>query len=120
LKSKSGNSVTLSSTEAEYYADSETAKELQFIHHLVSSMEKTLKLPIILNMDNTGAIYLANNYSTGPRTKHVDIHTHYVIELIINGILKIEFVKSEDNDAGIFPKNVSEELFEKHTSKFID
>jgi hypothetical protein len=60
-------------------------------------------------MDNTGAIYLANNYATGPRTKHIDIRTHYVRELIINGILKIEFVKSEDNDADIFTKNVSEE-----------
>jgi hypothetical protein len=75
-KSKSGNSVTLSSTEAEYYAGSETAKELQFIHHLVSSMQNTFKLPIILNMENTGAIYLANNYATGLRAKHIDIRTY--------------------------------------------
>jgi hypothetical protein len=119
-KSKSGNSVTLSSTEAEYYASSETAKELQFIHNLVISMEKNLELPIIMNVDNTGAIYLANNYSTGPRTKHIDIRTHFVRELIIDGILKIVFVKSEDNDADIFTKNVGEELFEKHSKNLID
>ena len=91
-KSKSGNSVTLSSTEAEYYASSETAKELQFIHNLVISMEKNLELPIIMYVDNTGAIYLANNYSTGPRTKHIDIRVHFVRELIINGILKVVFI----------------------------
>jgi hypothetical protein len=116
-KSKSGNSVTLSSTEAEYYASSETAKELLFIYNLIISMEKDLELPIIMHVDNTGAIYLANNYSTGPRTKHIDIRTHFVRDLIINGILKVVFIKSEDNDADIFTKNVSEELYEKHSSK---
>ena len=119
-KSKSGNSVTLSSTEAEYYASSETAKELLFIYNLISTMEKNLILPIILNVDNTGAIYLANNYSTGPRTKHIDIRTHFVRELIMKGILKVEFIKSEENDADIFTKNVSEELFHKHSEKLID
>ena len=119
-KSKSGNSVTLSSTEAEYYASSETAKELLFIYNLVISMEKDLELPIIMNVDNTGAIYLANNYSTGPRTKHIDIRTHFVRELIIKGLLKVEFIKSGNNDADIFTKNVSEELFDQHSKKFMD
>ena len=119
-KSKSGNSVTLSSTEAEYYASSETAKELLFIYNLVISMEKDLELPIIMNVDNTGAIYLANNYSTGPRTKHIDIRTHFVRELIIKGILKVEFIKSENNDADIFTKNVGEELFDLHSKKLMD
>jgi hypothetical protein len=119
-KSKSGDSVTLSSTEAEYYASSETAKELLFIHNLIISMEKNLELPIIMNVDNTGAIYLANNFTTGPRTKHIDIRAHFVRELIINGILKVVFVKSEDNDADIFTKNVSEDLFVKHSDKLMD
>jgi hypothetical protein len=79
-KSKSGNSVTLSSTEAEYYASSEAAKELQFIQNLIISMAQKLELPITLHVDNTGAIYLANNYTTGPRTKHIDVRAHFVRE----------------------------------------
>jgi hypothetical protein len=116
-KSKSGNSVTLSSTEAEYYASSEAAKELLFVYNLIETMGIKLNMPITLFVDNTGAIYLANNYSTGPRTKHIDIRTHFVRDLIVNGILKILFIKSEDNDADIFTKNVSEELFERHSKK---
>jgi hypothetical protein len=116
-KSKSGNSVTLSSTEAEYYASSEAAKELLFIYNLIESMEIKLQMPITLLVDNTGAINLANNYSTGPRTKHIDIRTHFVRDLIVNEILKILFVKSENNDADIFTKNVSEELFIRHSKK---
>jgi hypothetical protein len=118
-KSKSGKSVTLSSTEAEYYASSEAAKELVFVHNLIKSMGIKLQLPTILHVDNTGAIYLANNYSTGPRTKHIDIRTHFIRELIVNGDLKVVFVKSEDNDADIFTKNTGEELFDKHSSKLV-
>ena len=82
-------------------------------------MEKDLELPIIMNVDNTGAIYLANNYSTGPRTRHIDIRTHFVRELIINGILKFVFIKSEDYDADIFTKNMSEDLYIKHSGKLM-
>jgi hypothetical protein len=34
-----------------------------------------------------------------------------------DGILKVIFVKSEDNDADIFTKNTNEELFHKHARK---
>jgi hypothetical protein len=121
-KSKSSKSVTLSSTEAEYYASSEAAKELMFIYNIIKGIgeEKNLQLPIVLRVDNTGAIYLANNHATSPRTKHIDIRAHYVRELIDNGFLIVKFIKSIDNDADIYTKNVSEELFNKHTSKNID
>jgi hypothetical protein len=121
-KSKSGKSVTLSSTEAEYFASSEAAKELMFMFNLLEGMNehKGVVLPMSLHIDNTGAIYLANNHSTGPRTKHIDIRIHYVRELIDKGILKTVFVKSEDNDADIYTKNVCEELFNKHAMKNVD
>ena len=67
-----------------------------------------------------GAIYLANNYTTSQRTKHIDIRTHFVREFIEDGILKVIFVKSEDNDADIFTKNTSEELFHKHSKKNVE
>jgi hypothetical protein len=119
-KSKAGKSVTLSSTEAEYYACSETAKELVFVNNLLKSMGINLNSPISLLVDNTGAIYLANNYTTGQRTKHIDIRAHFVRELIVDGIIKVVFVKSEDNDADVMTKNVSEELFLKHSDKLIE
>jgi hypothetical protein len=121
-KSKSNKSVTLSSTEAEYYASSEAAKELVFIKNIIEGMKenKNLILPMKLRIDNTEAIYLANNQTTGQRTKHIDIRTHFVRNMIIEGIIKTLFVKSEDNTADVFTKNVSEDLFIKHTDKFME
>jgi hypothetical protein len=110
-KSKSGKSVTLSSTEAEYFALSEVAKEVIFVKQIVDSMGFKMNFPIIIKVDNVGAIYLANNYTSSQLTKHIDIRQHFIREFIEDGILKVIFVKSEDNDADIYTKNTTEELF---------
>jgi hypothetical protein len=121
-KSKSGKSVTLSSTEAEYFASSEACKELMFVFNLLKCMgeENFLKLPIILRVDNTGAIYIAKTHTTSPRAKHINIRAHYVREMIDQCILKTLYIKSEDNDADIYTKNLSEDLFIKHASKIVN
>jgi Reverse transcriptase (RNA-dependent DNA polymerase) len=119
-KSKAGKSVTLSSTEAEYVASSEIAKEAIFVKNLLDSIGIEIELPIKIRVDNVGAIYLANNYSTSQRTKHIDIRAHFLREYIENGILKVEFIRSEDIDADILTKNTSEELFHLHAKKNVE
>jgi hypothetical protein len=79
-----------------------------------------LHLPMLLHMDNTGAIYLSNNKAVGSRTKRIDICTHYVRNLINEEIIKTLFVKSENNATDIFTKNVTEYLFLKHTSSYMN
>jgi hypothetical protein len=118
-KSKSGRSVTLSSTEAEYFAISECAKELIFIRNIITSIGMKLKEPIEIHVDNVGAIYLSNNYTTSQRTKHIDVRVHFVRQYIEEGVFKIVFIRSEDNDADIFTKNTTEEIFEKHSNKMV-
>jgi hypothetical protein len=78
-----------------------------------------LHLPMLLCMDNTGAIYLSNNQAVGSRTKHINICTHYVRNLINQEIIKTLVVKSENNAADIFIKNVTKCLFLKHTSSYM-
>jgi hypothetical protein len=79
-----------------------------------------LHLPMLLCMDNTGAIYFSNIQATGSRPKHIAIHTQYVRNLINEEIIKTLFVKSENNAADIFTKNVTEYLFLKHTSRYMN
>ena len=40
-------------------------------------------------------------------------------ELIDEGTVKIEFVRSEKNDSDIFTKNLGKELFLKHSNTFM-
>jgi hypothetical protein len=79
-KSKASNSVTLSSTEAEYVVLSEITKEVIFVKQVLETMRIGVKRPIIFNVDNVGVIYLSNNHSLGQITKQVDMRRHFVRE----------------------------------------
>ena len=103
-RNKGMKSVVLSTTEAEYMALSEVVKELKFIVQLLQTMNMTVELPITVNVDNVGAIWLSNNRNIGDRTKHIDIRTSFVKEYQEDGKIIIKFVKSEDNEADMFTK----------------
>jgi hypothetical protein len=50
----------------------------------------------------------------------VDTRYHFVREFIKDGFIKIKFVRSVENDSDLFTKNVNQELYEKHTKKFLE
>lgn len=52
----SGIRVTLSSTEAKYFAISEISKEVIFAKYVLESMGIEIAYPIIVKFDNVGAI----------------------------------------------------------------
>jgi hypothetical protein len=67
-QSKSQKGVTLSSSETEYVAMSEAVKEVKFIYYLLHDIGTEVKLPIIVKTDNVGAMFMAQNISSGVRT----------------------------------------------------
>jgi hypothetical protein len=58
-----------------------------FVKNVLDTMGINIKYPIVIKVDNVGVIYLAHNYTTGQRTKHIDICTHFVREYIEDGII---------------------------------
>ena len=112
-------SVVLSTTEAEYMTLSEVVKELKFIVQLMQTMNIAVELPIMVHVDNVGAIWLSNNRNTGDRTKHIDSRTSFVKQYQEDGKIIIKFVKSEDNEADIFAKNTTNIIFQKRQEKLV-
>ena len=43
-------------------------------------MKIEVELPICVNVDNIGAIFLAENQNSSDRTKHVDIRYHFICQ----------------------------------------
>jgi hypothetical protein len=119
-QSKSQKGVTLSSSEAEYVAMSEAVKEVNFMYYLLRDIGIEVKLPIILKTDNVGAMFMAQNSSSGVRTRHVNTRYQFVREYLDDGIIKIEFIKSVENQSDIFTKNVTQETYERHVEKFLE
>jgi len=118
-KSKSQRVVTLSSAEAEYYSLSEAAKDIKFVYMLLDFVGVNVELPIIVRVDNIGAIFMSENISTSNRTKHVDCRIRFVNQFIEDGFLKVIFVKSEDNKSDPLTKNVSGDIYEKHKEDYV-
>jgi hypothetical protein len=69
--------------------------------------------------DNVGAMFMAQNASSGVRMRNIDTNYHYVREKLEEGVINIEFFKSIENDSDIFKKNLSQEIYDKHVTKFL-
>jgi hypothetical protein len=118
-KAKAGKSVTLSPTEAEYYASSEIDNEVIFAKNLLEETGIQFQFPINMKCDNVGAIYLANNHCNSQRTKHNNTRRHFVRERVEDHILKIIFTRTLENTTDIFTMNPTEEIFRKHAVKLV-
>jgi hypothetical protein len=118
-RSKGQKNVTLSTTEAEYVALSEATRELKFIHQILMIMGVEVVLPIRVNVDNIGAIFLAANRIASNRIKHVDTRYHFVRDLIESNLIKVFFVPSDKNVADIFTKNLDNAQFTELQKKLM-
>jgi len=72
-QSRGQRNITLSLSKAKYVALLEAAKEVKFVMQVMMSMGILVKLPIIVRVDNVGAIFMSENVTTSQRTKHMDI-----------------------------------------------
>lgn len=86
----------------------------------MDSMGIKVELPMVMKVDNVGAIFLGNNFSVGQRTKRIDICAHVVREYIDEELIKLVFVCSEYDDSDYLTKNTPEELDKKHSSKMTE
>ena len=98
---------------------SEATQEIRFIYEILMSMGVEVKLPIVCRVDNVGAIFIAENACATPKSKHIDTRAKYVAKFIADGFLKVVFVKTKDNKADMFTKNVSQEDLREHESNYI-
>jgi hypothetical protein len=97
LKEQKG--VTLSSSEVEYVAMSEAVEEIRFIFYLLRDMRITVKSSIMVRTDNVGVMFMIENAKSGVRTRYIDTRYHFIREYEKDQIIKIVFVKKDENDS---------------------
>ena len=49
--------------------------------HVLESIQLKVKLPMVLEIDNKDTVDLANNWSVGGRTQHIDVCQVFLREL---------------------------------------
>lgn len=105
-ESKKQRTVALSSTEAEYMALAEAAKEAIYVKGLLNELLGK-DLHIELFCDNQGAQKLACNPVFHNRTKHIDVRHHFIREAVENHMLKLSHVPTEKMVADVLTKGVT-------------
>ena len=74
--SKAMSGVTLSSAEAEYVSISEGMKDPKFIYMCLHYLQRKVKLPMLVFIDNIGAIKMLDLKTGKCRTKLIDTRYH--------------------------------------------
>jgi len=91
---------------------SDTCRQLVWIQNLFGELCINLR-SIPLCGDNQGSIFIASNAVQEKQTKHIDIRYHYIREVVESGKVKLYFVKTAENYADIFTKNLSRDKYLK-------
>lgn len=111
--------VSTSSCEAEYIANSEAAKEGLHVYNLVNEILE-VQTPMQVHLDNVGAMYVAQNSVNNSRTKHIDIRYHMVRDWVAKGFFKLMHVPSVDNVADVFTKALPVPALRRFAAKLLD
>ena len=106
-KSKKQASVSLSTTEAEYYALGIVCKEAIWIKQICQELRMLLNDPILIYSDNTGAVALSDNPVFHNRSKHIDIRWHFVRDLICLKVVCTSHIPGTENGVDFFTKALS-------------
>ena len=96
----------MSSTEAEYISIWMGVKEVMWIRRLVQGLGilDGASEPTKMLVDNQASISLSHNSSVNRRTKHIDVRYHFTRQAIQDGVVRLEYCRTEDMVADMLTK----------------
>ncbi|GJS64728.1 retrovirus-related pol polyprotein from transposon TNT 1-94 [Tanacetum coccineum] len=102
--------LAISTTEADYVSAGKACQQVLWMKQALIDYDVRLDdVPIMC--DNKGAIDLSKNPMQHSRTKHIEIHHHFLCDNVQKGHISIKKVSSIDNIADILTKPLKRESF---------
>ncbi|KAL4387609.1 hypothetical protein GQ457_09G018700 [Hibiscus cannabinus] len=116
-KSSTQDTIADSTTEVEYIAASEAAKEAVWIKKFISELGIVPSISDVVGLycDNNGAIAQANEPISHQRSKHILRHFNLIREIIDRGDVEIYKVHTDDNIADPLTKPLAQQNHDRHT-----
>eukprot|EP00253_Pinus_taeda_P008373 PITA_08373 len=105
--------ISLSSAEAEYRGALEASKEALWLRQILSEFGFEQQHPTTLWCDNQSAIQLCKDPVQHQRSKHIELHMHFIRNLIHDHVLEVQYCSTDDQVADIFTKALTEAKFTK-------
>ncbi|XP_031120833.1 uncharacterized protein LOC116024069 [Ipomoea triloba] len=118
-KCKKQESVSKSSTEAEYRAMSTACSEIVWLRGLLSELGFPSSDPTPLRGDNTSVIQIAANPVYHERTKHIEVDCHYIREAFTRGVITLPHLITDLQVADVFTKALTRQRHKFLNSKLM-
>ncbi|XP_049397189.1 uncharacterized protein LOC125861305 [Solanum stenotomum] len=106
-KAKKQNTVSRSSAEAEYKSLASTVSELVWLLGMLKEVGVEVQLPVQVYSDSQAAIQIAANPVYHERTKHIEIDCHFIREMIQQGLIKVDYIPTQEQPADVLTKGLS-------------
>ncbi|MCO5602312.1 hypothetical protein L7F22_056442 [Adiantum nelumboides] len=97
--SKKQPTIALSSTEAEYRGVAVAACEVAWLELLLGDLGIQVQMSVVIHCDNLSSIQLARNPVFHARTKHIEVHYHFIRERVLDGSIDLTFVRTDEQVA---------------------
>jgi len=80
------------------------ACEIAWLRKLLRDLGLHVDIQVVIYCDNLSSIQLARNLVFHARTKHIEVHYHFIREKVLAGEIDLIYVSTEDQVADIFTK----------------
>jgi hypothetical protein len=77
-----------------------------------------MDVPIVIYCDNISSILIANSLVYHARTKHIEVHYHFIKKKVIAKEIDLIHVNTEDQVADIFTKAIGTNKLKKFKKMF--
>ena len=106
--------VTLSTTEAEFFAAVSCGQEIFFFRNLLQEFGYKFESPSPLHIDNQSAIATMKNPEHQGRMKHLAIAHFWIRDEVQRGSIKVKYLDTKNMVADLLTKPLPRALVEKH------
>ena len=103
--------MSLSTVEAEYTATGSCCTQLLWMKKLLHDYGIPQDMMGVFCY-NTSAINLSKNPVQHSKSKHIEIHCHFIRDLVEDKVVCLEFIHTENQKADIFTKPLDGPRFE--------
>ena len=111
FSSKKKHTISLSSTKAEYKAAVNAATQCVWLQGILQEFGVTIDSPTNIWVENKSSIKLYTNPVQRQRTKHIEIHMHYIQGLVHDRVISLQYWPSTEQTTDIFTKAFTEKTF---------
>ena len=109
--SKKQSSVALSTAEAEYIAACAASKEAVWLRKLLADLSGHQVDVTVIFCDNQSCVKLSENSVFHDRSKHIDMKYHYIRDIVQKGVVKLQYISTDEQVADIFTKPLARVKF---------